>query len=168
MLARSANEPLDMTIYFYKADEPYGCFSNFSLYPIHLAGRTWKTVEHYYQAHKFVGTPDEPVMECIWTAQTPEEAARLGRESHRQLRPDWEAVKRPLMREAVLTKFLSHPDIQQVLLSTGNEFLVENSPKDYYWGCGADKSGHNYLGKILMSVREEIRQRLTTVSQSQP
>jgi predicted NAD-dependent protein-ADP-ribosyltransferase YbiA (DUF1768 family) len=34
---------------------------------------------------------------------------------------------------------------------------VENSPIDYFWGCGAEKTGQNYLGKILMSVREEIR-----------
>jgi len=35
---------------------------------------------------------------------------------------------------------------------------VENSQADYYWGCGGEKTGQNHLGKILMSVRQEIRQ----------
>jgi ribA/ribD-fused uncharacterized protein len=43
------------------------------------------------------------------------------------------------------------------LLSTGNQLIVENSPVDYYWGCGADGSGKNMLGKILMEVREILR-----------
>jgi predicted NAD-dependent protein-ADP-ribosyltransferase YbiA (DUF1768 family) len=34
---------------------------------------------------------------------------------------------------------------------------VENSPIDYYWGCGKDGSGKNKLGQILMEVREILR-----------
>jgi hypothetical protein len=64
------------------------------------------------------------------------------------------------MREAVLTKFLTHLEIQSILLSTGDRPIVEDSPTDYYWGCGVEKTGQNHLGKILMSVRQEIRQRL--------
>jgi hypothetical protein len=30
---------------------------------------------------------------------------------------------------------------------------------DYYWGCGADDSGKNMLGLILMEVREILRVR---------
>lgn len=41
-------------IYFYKAHDPYGCFSNFSLHPIHCEALDWPTVEHFYQAHKFL------------------------------------------------------------------------------------------------------------------
>lgn len=146
-----------MIIYFYKVKDPYGCFSNFSPHPIHLKGLDWPTVEHYYQAHKFFGTEDEAIMEAIRTAETPEEAASLGRDLCRKLRSDWEEAKLPLMREAVLTKFLTHPDIQAILLETEDELIVEDSPKDYYWGCGANKTGHNHLGKVLMSVREEIQ-----------
>jgi ribA/ribD-fused uncharacterized protein len=63
------------------------------------------------------------------------------------------------MAKAVLTKFLSHLDIQTVLLATGDRLIVENSPTDYYWGCGLDRTGQNQLGKILMQVRTAIRQR---------
>jgi hypothetical protein len=149
-----------MTIYFYKVDDPYGCFSNFSPHGIHLLGQDWMTVEHYYQAQKFVGTEDEALIPAIACAQTPMEAATLGRDRTRHIRPDWEQVKTQIMREAVLTKFLTHLEIQSILLSTGERPIVEDSPTDYYWGCGVEKTGQNHLGKILMSVRQEIRQRL--------
>ena len=150
-----------MTLYFYKVYEPYGCFSNFSAHPIHLEGYEWATVEHYYQAHKFVGTEEEYLMAVIRAAKTPEEAAALGRDRDRQIRLDWDQVKSSVMRQAVLTKFLTHLDIQAILLATGEQLIIEDSPTDYYWGCGQDKTGQNHLGKILVSVRHEIRQRLT-------
>ncbi|HBB35411.1 MAG TPA: Swarming motility protein ybiA [Cyanobacteria bacterium UBA8803] len=146
-----------MTIYFYKVDEPYGCFSNFSEHPIQIDGVYWQTVEHYYQAHKFVGSEDEGLIAVIRNAQTPIDAAKIGRDRTRKWRSDWEVIKPQIMWRGVLTKFLTHPDIQAILLSTGEELLVENSPNDYYWGCGRDKTGHNQLGKILMNVRQEIR-----------
>lgn len=149
-----------MTIYFYKVWQPYGCFSNFSLHPIEIEGTEWPTVEHYYQSQKFVGSEDEIIIPLIHAASTPEEAAALGRCSTRKLRSDWDIVKTDVMRAGVLKKFLTHTDIREVLLVTGDEILVENSPIDYFWGCGADKTGENHLGKILMSVREQIRQSL--------
>ncbi|MBW4610204.1 MAG: NADAR family protein [Hassallia sp. WJT32-NPBG1] len=146
-----------MTIYFYKVWEPYGCFSNFSPHGIEIRGTYWSTVEHYYQAQKFVGSVDAVIIPSIYAAKTPEQAAALGRCSTRQLRCDWDAVKTQVMREAVLKKFLTHAEIRETLLTTGDNLLVENSPNDYFWGCGADKTGQNCLGKILMNVREEIR-----------
>lgn len=149
-----------MTIYFYKVDEPYGCFSNFSLHPIRIEGLDWQTVEHYYQAHKFVGTENEKLIPAIRNAQTPIEAATIGRDRTFILRPDWEQVKVQIMRKGVLTKFLTHTDIQSILLATGSQLIVEDSPNDYYWGCGHEKTGQNQLGKTLMNVRQEIRQRI--------
>jgi N-glycosidase YbiA len=145
-----------MTIYFYKVDEPYGCFSNFSLHKIEIQGVWWLTVEHYYQAQKFVGTADAVIIPMIHTASTATHAAALGRDCSRRLRPDWERVKTEVMAAAVLQKFLTHADIREILISTGNQLLVENSPTDYYWGCGGDRTGANHLGKILMGVREKI------------
>jgi len=147
-----------MTIYFYKADKPYGCFSNFSLHPIELEGTFWQTVEHYYQAQKFVGTENERLIVTIQNVKTPMEAATIGRDRTCKVRPDWEQVKIQVMWQGVLTKFLTHTDIQEILLETGDELIVEDSPIDYYWGCGQDKTGQNQLGKILMKVRQEIRQ----------
>ncbi|NJN24313.1 MAG: NADAR family protein [Acaryochloridaceae cyanobacterium RL_2_7] len=147
-----------MTIYFYKVQEQYGCFSNFSPHSIVMGAVQWPTSEHYYQAQKFIGTEDEAVIcEQIRPCPSPEQAAALGRDRIRVIRPDWDQTKDQVMYEAVKTKFSSHPEICSVLLATGSEEIVEDSPNDYYWGCGADKTGENHLGKILMRVREELR-----------
>ncbi|MBE9184587.1 NADAR family protein [Microcoleus sp. LEGE 07076] len=148
-----------MIIYFYKVEKPYGCFSNFSPHDIFLCGQNWLTVEHYYQAQKFVGSADRRLVAAIRGVPTPQEAAKLGRDPNHRVRDDWEAVKVPIMREAILTKFLTHPDIQAILVGTGDRVIVEDSPTDYYWGGGCDGTGQNHLGKILMSVRSEICQR---------
>ena len=150
-----------MTIYFYKVSDPYGCFSNFSPHAIYIADQTWETVEHYYQSQKFVGTEHEALIATIRAVKTPEEAAALGRDRCRNLRKDWEQVKVEIMYQAVLKKFLTHLDIQAVLLSTQEALIVEDSPTDYYWGCGSQRTGQNQLGKILMQVRQVIRLQLT-------
>ena len=142
-----------MTIYFYSTRDKYGCFSNFSPYGFELDSVYWSTSEHYFQAQKFAGTPHA---DQIRQVKTPKDAARMGRERSRPLRPDWEQVKDDIMRKAVLRKFETHADIREILLSTGNELIVENAPGDYYWGCGADGSGKNRLGQILMEVREML------------
>jgi ribA/ribD-fused uncharacterized protein len=145
----------DPVVYFYSArEEPYGCFSNFSAHGFELDGAWWPTSEHYFQAQKFAGTP---YVEQIRAARSPRVAADLGRSRKQPLRPDWESAKDDVMRRAVLHKFRAHRDIREVLLSTGDAPLVENAPGDYYWGCGADGSGRNMLGRILMEVREQLR-----------
>jgi ribA/ribD-fused uncharacterized protein len=145
-----------MTIYFYSTREEYGCFSNFSRHGFELDNLYWYTSEHYFQAQKFPGTPH---LEQIRLARTAKDAARMGRDRKRPLRPDWEKVKDDIMRKAVLRKFETHIDIREILLSTGDEEIIENSPIDYYWGCGADGSGKNMLGIILMDIRKILRQR---------
>jgi N-glycosidase YbiA len=148
-----------MTIYFYKADRPYGYLSNFSPHSIEMAGFTWPTVEHYYQAQKFVGTEFTELCAQIRAAATPESAAAIGRNPLYSPSWDWPQRKSKVMYVAVGQKFTTHLDLRALLLATGEQEIVENSPVDYFWGCGADKSGCNYLGKILMQVRAELRSR---------
>lgn len=143
-----------MTIYFYSTQDEYGCFSNFSAHGFELDGVYWPTSEHYFQAQKFAGTAH---CEQIRQVKMPKDAARMGRDRERPLRKDWEQVKEEIMRKAVLRKFETHADIREILMSTAEEEIIENSPIDYYWGCGKDGSGKNRLGYILMEVREILR-----------
>ncbi len=114
----------------------------------------WATSEHYFQAQKFI---DTPYLEKVRQTKTPKDAANMGRNRSLPLRSDWEQVKDDVMRKAVLQKFRTHADIREILLTTGDEVLVENTSIDYYWGCGKDGSGKNKLGQILMEVREILR-----------
>jgi ribA/ribD-fused uncharacterized protein len=143
-----------VTIYFYSTNDKFGEFSNFSKYGIEMDGVWWKTTEHYFQAQKF---SDEDYKELIRNAPDPKTAANLGRSREFPLRPDWETIKDDVMRKAVLKKFQTHESLQRLLLSTGSEPLIEAAPGDYYWGCGADGSGKNMLGKILEEVRDQLR-----------
>ena len=144
-----------MTIYFYsESEKPYGCFSNFSSHGFELDGVWWATSEHYFQAQKFAGTEH---VEAIRLAKTPGDAANMGRSRDRPLRSDWESIKEDIMQRGLLCKFQTHKNIHEILLDTGDELIVENAAHDYYWGCGADGSGKNRLGEILMSVRAILR-----------
>jgi ribA/ribD-fused uncharacterized protein len=145
----------DSVINFYSVTAEYGCFSNFSPHPIELAGRTWPTSEHYFQAQKFPGTEHE---EAVRRCKTPGDAARMGRSRKLPLRADWESVKDQIMLDAVRAKFTQHEDIQKVLLDTGDAKLVEHTTNDNYWGDGGDGRGQNQLGRLLMQVRAELRQ----------
>lgn len=81
----------------------------------------------------------------------------MGRDRLRPLRPDWESVKDDVMRRAVRRKFETHASLRDLLLGTEQQEIVENAPGDYYWGAGADGSGKNMLGIILMETREILR-----------
>lgn len=143
-----------MAIRFYKINDEYGCFSNFSKHGFELGGKYWMTSEHYFQAQKFIGTEYE---EQVRMSSTPMEAANMGRDRSKPLRKDWEEVKDDIMRRAVLEKFKSNNDAKKILLSTGDEEIIEETTKDYYWGCGEDRTGKNMLGKILMETRDVLR-----------
>ncbi|GAA2143358.1 N-glycosidase YbiA [Kitasatospora kazusensis] len=144
-----------MTIFFYGADEiPYGCFSNFSAHDLDLDGHSWPTSEHYFQAQKFIGTRHA---DLIRRARTPLRAAELGRDRSEPLRRDWDRVKDDVMRRALAAKFRAHADIREILLSTADEEIVEDTTTDHYWGRGRTGTGRNMLGRILMRTRGQLR-----------
>lgn len=138
---------------FYYEYEEYGFLSNFFLAPIVLEGMEWPSVEHYYQASKSL---DIAFRERIRTAPSADEAKRLGRDPACVLRDDWDEVKAEVMRRALAAKFTQHPDLRSMLVETQDAVLVENSKKDYYWGCGADDTGRSMLGALLMELRASL------------
>jgi hypothetical protein len=141
-------------ILFYRLNEPYGEFSNFSPHPFELNGRVWPTSEHYFQAQKFAGTEHD---EAVRQAQSPMIAARMGRSRERPLRADWESVKDNIMREALQAKFTQHLSLRSLLLETGDAELIEHTKNDGYWADGGDGTGKNRLGQLLMELRMQLR-----------
>lgn len=143
-----------MTIFFYKEFGVLGYLASYSNHGFYAKGLYWSTVEHYYQAQKFF---DEKIQERIRLSQTPKEASTIGRDRTLPLRSDWEQVKESIMYDSVLLKFKSHPDIASKLINTGNEYIIEETTKENYWGCGSNKDGKNAFGKILCLVRDELK-----------
>ena len=143
-----------MPVYFYRVNEPYGEFSNFAKYPFEADGKEWPTSEHYFQAQKFAGTVHA---EQVRLARTARDAASMGRDRNLPMRPDWEAVKLDVMRAAIRHKFDSHRALVDLLLSTGDEQIIERTTDDEYWRCGSSGEGLNMLGKLLMELRLALR-----------
>ena len=143
-------------IRFYNRDEPYYEFTNFYAAPIVLDGKTWPTTEHYFQAQKFIGTS---YPEVIRNFDRPRQAFELSRNPtvSRWRRSDWEDIKKDIMKKALLAKFTQHKDLRQLLLSTGDNMLIEHTPYDKFWGDGGDGSGQNQLGMLLMEIRHDLK-----------
>lgn len=132
-------------------DGEYFFLSNYSASPFRIDYVLFPTMEHYFQANKADNQNDYL---HIAYARAPGEAKRLGRKI--QLRPDWEKIKDNVMLTGLRKKF-ADPELRSLLLATGDEELVEgNYWGDTYWGV-CNGVGQNKLGKLLMQVREEIK-----------
>jgi ribA/ribD-fused uncharacterized protein len=143
-------------VWFYRTNEvPYGCFSNFYASPLVLDGKEWPTSEHWFQAQKFKN--EDEIQERIRKASTPAEAAKIGRDRTLPRRDDWDDIRDEKMYDVVLAKFTQHPNLQKILLDSGDLKLVEHTKIDSYWADGGDGSGKNILGVVLQRVRETIR-----------
>jgi len=142
-----------MDIFFWTRHDEHGYCSNFYGSPIEVNGKTYPTVEHFYQASKTL-VPEEK--EMIKNLPTPKEAKFAG--YHVTLRPYWDDIKYNIMLVGLRAKFTQHEDLRMKLLSTGSSILHENSPWDIYWGYAKGK-GLDMLGKALMQVRYELQER---------
>jgi ribA/ribD-fused uncharacterized protein len=117
-----------------------------------LRGDNYPSLEHAYQAAKTIRHTDRFFFQELIT--TAGEAKRAGRRL--KIRDDWESVKLDVMLTLLREKF-KQPKFKSLLLSTDNEELVEgNTWGDTFWGVCNGK-GENHLGKLLMKVREELR-----------
>jgi len=143
------------SLYFHDVDQEFGCFSNFSEHPVFIGGVIWKTVEHFYQAQKFI---DPEVRNKIRLSQSPVLAKEIAWDNKDIEVSVWNMKKQSVMLTGLQAKFHQHPELKKVLLSTGNRIIYEYSYNDNYWGDSGDKKGQNKLGKLLMEVRFELIQ----------
>ena len=129
----------------------YAFLSNFYPCKFEFENFPYFNSEQAFQASKTTNTNDK---RKIREAKDPGEAKRLGRKI--KLRPDWESVKLKIMEE-ILTEKFKNPELKRRLLNTGNEELIEgNTWGDTFWGIYNNR-GQNWLGKLLMQVREKLR-----------
>eukprot|EP01039_Chlorochromonas_danica_P005974 gene5974-6578_t len=188
----NSNHSTSSKIEFYEPTKPNGFLSNYycgqEAYSHHqfqltIEDRSWKTVEHYFQAQKFIyeGCSEKSLeyANVIANASTPNIARELAsqkikggypwrtrlnpiiEEYHKthgvHLRPDWEDVKDKVMYEAVYQKFLQNTWLRDLLIDTKEKMLTEHTLRDKYWGDGGNGTGKKNLGEILMQVRSILR-----------
>jgi len=128
----------------------YRFLSNFYMVQITYDGIKYPSVEHAYQAAK---STIPLVRELIANMSTPQEAKKAGKMLYR---PDWKDINLGIMEELIRQKF-KYVHLQHLLLDTENAYLEEtNTWRDVFWGV-CNGIGENHLGKILMKVREDIK-----------
>lgn len=138
-----------MTVTAIKAfDGEFRFLSNFYPCVIWHDGIKYPTLEHAFQAAK---TTDFAERWRISQLPTPGQAKRAGRSV--TLRPDWLQVRRMVMQELLIQKFILNSELRKKLKDTGRAQLVEgNTWGDTYWGV-CRGVGENHLGKLLMAIR---------------
>lgn len=114
----------------------------------------WPSAEHYYQASKYQGG----LREQIRASDHPTQARKLGRSIFRRKRSDWKKIRTTVMTRAIYTKCRAHQEVAEALLSTEDKHLADNAYGDYFWGVGRDGRGQNEYGKVLLRVRDKLRQ----------
>lgn len=138
---------------FYKTKELGGYMSNYYKARFFIYSRWWDTIEHAYQAQKCALATE---YDAIHQTKKANDARLLGQKV--QMREHWDDIhKDRVMEECVRAKFLQHKNLRDQLMATGDEELIEDSPVDWHWGCGADGTGKNMLGQILMKIRRELK-----------
>lgn len=152
--------PVKECIAFRKTTEPYGGLSNMApKYPIIICGVKVLTSEALYQACRFPGMPE--IQRIIIEQRSPMTAKDISRKYNQLTRPDWENRRVQIMRWALNGKLLYNwKTFGELLDSTGEKYIVEDSPKDTFWGAAKDGSmysGVNALGRLLMQLRLKYR-----------
>jgi ribA/ribD-fused uncharacterized protein len=142
--------------------------SNFYPCIIEHKGIKYPSVEHYYVAMKVteiqmfdgIHYTAGDFRELIAKVKLPSDVKKIGQRV--KIRKDWDEKKLQFMEWGVREKF-KDPKIAELMLLTGNDDIIEgNYWHDNFWGscicqkCG--NNGENHLGKILMNIRDEIKQ----------
>jgi hypothetical protein len=147
-------DPDAVQIFRLEASEVLGCAAP---RPFSLDGYDWPTAEHYYQAMKY---PERPRFHDILKAPTVELARKHGRGWLKRKRADWSKVRTVVMTRALYTQCHAYPEFAAALLATSDKPIVEIAQYDYFWGVGRDQRGENQYGKILVKLREKLRNEL--------
>ena len=150
-IGRTPNAREMILFYARGNNKRYYVFSAFSPAIFYLDGKWWSSVEHYYQANKFF---EEELIEAIRLSETARDAHILAIQHTPRL--DWDQVKYDVMHRATIAKFKQNKEYREVLFSTKNLPIHEDSPDDFYWGWR--NNGGDNMGKILMLVRTRLRE----------
>ena len=131
--------------------DDYFFLSNFYEVPVEYDGLKYGSSEAAFQAQKC----EFPSKRKEFQNLHPSKSKALGRKV--TLREDWDEVKNRVMLEIVRNKFKQNPELKEKLIATGDAYLEEgNWWGDRTWGV-CNGVGENRLGKILMKVRDELK-----------
>lgn len=156
-------------IFIRKANCPYtGWLSNMSPYRIVIGDEVWKTAEAYFQSLRFA--PDDSIRETIRIQKSPITAKMVAKQNISRM------VVEPMseqdvenMRTTLRLKFKCNQiPLEENLLLTGTRTIIEDCTgrtkgSGAFWGAYELPNGllygQNKLGKLLMELRNELKEK---------
>jgi ribA/ribD-fused uncharacterized protein len=151
------------SIIFRSTRAKYGAFSNMAgNFPLSVNGKSFFNAEALYQCCRF---PRNPTLQhTVASERSPMSAKSVARLFESETREDWFDVRVRIMRWTLRIKLLHYFSTWgQLLLSTGDHPIVEESPNDLFWGASRSPKnpntlvGGNVLGRLLMGLRQEMQ-----------
>ncbi len=155
-------------ICFHKPNEENGYLSNWYLLSFEIDGIKFSSVEQYMMYKKAICFNDLEIANKIMATDNVESIKAFGRAVSNYNDDVWSAIRKNVVKDALLAKFSQNSELKDKLLNTGNDTLCECAVRDLIWGIGLSMSdpdrfnkekwrGNNLLGNTLMEVREELR-----------
>lgn len=170
--AELKNRHIGEMIGFYHEYEEYGFFSNWYKVDFEYAGIKYSSVEQYMMFQKVSMFYQYELADAIMETDDPAVIKKLGQTRFSYFNKHvWDSLAYTIVKRGVKAKFAQNEELLNILLSTGESVLMECSATDLIWGIGVDIDsediydplkwrGQNQLGRILMSVRDELKEEL--------
>lgn len=157
----------------------HGELANFYKSPITWNGRVYPTAEHLFHARKYIfdGAPQRYLdyAEIIRKASTPYKAKILGIQLHYTMyqwqrdlckiidsyndvklnSQELDGRKLQIMYETIRCKIFQNENCRRILLSTSDKYIIKAGHP--FWGVDSNGAGENNIGKILMTIRNELQ-----------
>jgi N-glycosidase YbiA len=151
------SEKVNEVIGFYPRE--FYCLDNFSSFKVKYDGYLYSSLEEAYQTIGFLESAPEIANE-IKNSHSAHEAQKIAYLNKDKQRNDWDQVKVTIMEQLLRAKIEQNPYVKKKLLETKDYMIVEDSPKDNYWGWGYNRDGENQLGKLWMKLRDELNNQI--------
>ncbi|KAJ3318017.1 hypothetical protein HDU76_000953, partial [Blyttiomyces sp. JEL0837] len=147
----------------------YNFLHNSSPYPVWVEGVTYPTAEHYIQSSKFLPIRPDLATQIV-QARSVKDAINLASAYKDFVSPDWhQGRKMQVMKTCLDHKFTQHSEVMRGLLGThgkvivnkgygsggSNDHIKADKVEESFWGVGKDGKGSNWVGRLLMELRDD-------------
>lgn len=156
---------LNKFYFFYKTRDS---FSQWFPCSFEVENKYFNCAEQWMMYSKAILFEDNLIASQILETKEPRIQKELGRRVKNFDLDVWNKNAKTIVYKGNYAKFSQNAHLKKLLLSTKDKILVEASPYDTIWGVGMSEDnpdiydpkkwkGTNWLGEVLMQVREDLK-----------